>query len=87
MKKRIELTIETFQIVRLRKGTAVFDSCPFCAEETEMITPEFAAAISVFTTREIYRRIEAGAIHFLERRDGSLLVCLKSLAKMKHTEQ
>jgi len=44
-----------------------------------MVTPEEAAALAQTTTRDIYRRVEAGELHFTERPEGALLLCLNSL--------
>jgi hypothetical protein len=40
-----------------------------------MTVPENAAQLLGITPREIYRRIEAGSLHFTEGANGSLLVC------------
>lgn len=40
-----------------------------------MYLPEHAAAVSRTTPRDIYRRVESGELHFVETRDGELLIC------------
>jgi len=45
-----------------------------------MVTPESAARLTCATVRAIYRRIEAGDLHFAETAGGLLLVCSDSLA-------
>jgi hypothetical protein len=43
-----------------------------------MISPDAAAAIAALTVRSIYRLVESGELHFIEKPDG-LLVCVRSL--------
>ncbi len=44
-----------------------------------MITAGEAAALRGVSTREIYRWLEEGAIHFIETTKGELFICLKTL--------
>jgi hypothetical protein len=44
-----------------------------------MLTPDEAAALAQSTTRDIYRRVEAGEFHCIESDDGSLRLCVNSL--------
>ncbi len=77
-KRRTEIVIETRQLIFLKRIQSAAIS--FCAEcGSEMLKPETAAFFSQIGTREIYRRVENGTIHFIEERDGSLLVCLNLL--------
>ncbi len=48
-----------------------------------MLTPDEAAAVSLTTTRSIFRRVEEGNLHFLEGEGGRLLVCVNSLRRGK----
>jgi len=52
--------------------------CVRCAKPSGMITPEEAAALCDVSTREVYRWLETGTIHFSET-TGVLLICLTSL--------
>ena len=54
--------------------------CERCAEPSGMITPDEAAAVCDVSTRTIYRWLESGEIHFREELDGSVHICLISLA-------
>jgi len=78
-RKRIKLFVETYEVIALKRGKAISAWCPHCAGMTKMVSPEIAAVLFRIPTRTVYRRIEAGAIHFSENSDGSLLVCLDSL--------
>lgn len=44
-----------------------------------MVTPDEAAALTCQSARDVYRLVEAGALHFTEGQAG-LLICLASLA-------
>jgi hypothetical protein len=44
-----------------------------------MVTADEAARLTRDTPRAIYRRVEAGQLHFIEAHDGLLLICFKSL--------
>jgi hypothetical protein len=46
-----------------------------------MLAPEQIAAITGTSTRDIYRRVEAGELHFTETESGVLLICLDSLRR------
>lgn len=75
-----EFEIEINQIVVVRKIDSLVQAwCAGCVAEGQWVTPEHAAIISNSDTRSIYRRVEAGAVHFLERTDYPPLVCLNSL--------
>ena len=85
MKKRRETIIETHrvQIIRRRRpGLTAW--CNGCSAYVLMITPEEAAALTNVTTRAIYRRVEAGALHFTETAEGALIVCPDSLVIKQH---
>lgn len=80
-KIRTEIVIETRQLIFLKRvQSAAISFCAVCG--SEMFKPEIAALISATGTREIYRRVETGAIHFTEKPDGSLLVCFGSVIKI-----
>lgn len=75
-----EVTVEkseTFVIRRYREN--VSNWCDICRCEVEMSEPESAARIMGVKPRAIYKKIEAGEIHFIEPSGGLLIVCLDSL--------
>ncbi|MEW6128139.1 MAG: hypothetical protein AB1757_13950 [Acidobacteriota bacterium] len=80
-KTKIEITIENRQraAIRLRHQRAQW--CEACAARVWMLVPNEAAAMLQTTARNIYRRVEAGEVHFLETEDGVLLICRNSLAQ------
>ena len=80
--REAEITVEFTQVVTIKKPEElVVMWCPACEEQVNMVTTGAAAVLSNVDTRAIYRRIEAGAIHFTEMSGGLALVCLNSLLK------
>lgn len=76
-----EVTIETEEDIILRGGTdrrTVLTWCPSCRREVEMVTAERAAQVAGVSTRTIYRWIESGSVHFIER-FGDLRICFSAL--------
>jgi hypothetical protein len=51
-----------------------------------MVAPEEAAALARTSTRTIYRRVEAGLLHYVETPGGGLLVCTHSLTAQAGVE-
>ncbi len=81
-KRRSETIIEMHEVLMIRRTAGRSLSwCAECAAEVGMLTPEEAAAIAGVSARSIYRRIEAGQLHFVETPDGRLLLCFRSLVR------
>jgi hypothetical protein len=79
-KKRTEITIETDRVLIIKRPKgSVPGWCPKCVQQVEMVAPDYATAITRVSTRTIYRWVEAEKIHFTERPDGMLLICLNSV--------
>jgi hypothetical protein len=79
-KRRTEITIETHRVLSiLRRAPRPRSWCEQCCREVERVTPEEAAAIARVNKRAIYRRLEAGDIHFIEVGGGALWICIQSL--------
>lgn len=74
-----EFSIETEETVVVRRPAMIPVWCPLCGSTVIAGRPETAAAAVGLSPREIYRRVESGAVHFQESADGRLLVCLDSL--------
>lgn len=80
MKQRTEITFETEETVLLRQSpAAVTEYCPFCMAVTNMVTPEAAAVLWKVSERAIFRLLESGNIHFLER--GRIFICINSMLR------
>jgi len=81
-KKGTEITVLTERVLVIRRRyRAVEEWCDACGEAVLMIRPDQAAAVTAKSLRMIFNEIEAAALHFVERPDGMLLVCLNSLLK------
>ena len=82
-KIRRRIVSETKQVAVLIDSAVQSDlRCDFCGE-AKMVSPLLAAKILKIGTREIYRLIEAGKIHFVEMPapDRQIFVCCKSLTE------
>lgn len=75
----VTVTCEVARIHKPRREAIVW--CRECAGETHMLLPEEAAALAGVSTREIYRRVESGDLHFTEINMGSLFICRNSIAR------
>ena len=68
MKQKAEITFEQEETVILRQSAGhLLEFCPKCNETVEFLTPEIIAAIAGTSEREIFRLIESGKIHFIEK--------------------
>ncbi len=80
-KKITEITIETEQVVVIRRQAEINERwCDGCSAIVRMVTPEQVALLTQISARTIYRRVEAGELHFTETPEGALLICLDSLS-------
>lgn len=75
IKRKREITIETAEVLII-KTRANQVRCRECG--VSMMTIQEAVAATGASSREIQRRVEAGAVHFVET-ERLLLVCLNSL--------
>ena len=80
-KSRTEITIETDRMFIIRRRRTLIQFwCAVCSEVVKMAVLEDAANLAGMRSREVYRAVEAGKLHFIETVEGRLLVCLNSLA-------
>ena len=82
MRIRRRLVIRTMkdEVFIVRKAAGLVESwCSGCSEESSMVTPDEAALAGHLSARVVYRLVEAGQVHFAETREGTLLICLRSL--------
>ena len=83
IKRRTEITVEMDRIFVIRRHEEpVLARCAVCGGQTKMVTADEAAAHSRVSSRTIYRWIETEKIHFMESREGTLLICLRSLDRL-----
>ncbi len=77
-----KFTIETERTYLFRsRGSREIVWCVGCDSEVEMANIGEAATIAGVSELTVYRRLEAGVLHFAEDADGRVLVCLSSLLK------
>jgi len=87
-KRRIEITVEQHRLVVLsRRNRSINTWCETCGEQVQMVTPDQAAQLWNVSTRTIYRRVEAGRLHFMETEKGLTLICFQSLENNSKTTQ
>lgn len=77
-KQRIEITVETAQILVLRCRTTPA-WCGQCAAQVERLTLEDAAVAAGISLPTLYQRAEAGLLHSIEAVQGQPYICLNSL--------
>jgi hypothetical protein len=78
-REKTVITIENYRRTVTHSRLSTLNAhCGHCNVETQMISPGEAAALLQTTARELFRRIEAGDIHFSETENGGLLVCRNS---------
>ena len=83
-RKRTEITVETHRVLAiLRRAPPPRGWCEQCCREVERVTPDEAAALVRVKPRSIYRRLEAGDLHFIEEGGGAVWICLHSLSYPK----
>ena len=79
-KSKTEITIETQRTFIVRRRPSLIQAwCAGCAAIASFASPEDAAQLAGGSAREIYRRVEAGQLHFIETGDRWLRVCIASL--------
>lgn len=86
-KTKTEITIEKRERRTIRLCCQRVIWCKGCATRANMISPDEAAALLQTTARVIFRRVEAGELHFLEVEGGVLLICLASLGLIQQEQE
>ena len=82
--RRIEITVETYEILMVKQDTGdKLVWCAICKETVPALPPEAAAVAVANNPRAIYRWVESGRVHFSESPEGQLLICLKSLLPLQ----
>ena len=79
--KRTEIIIETERLLVSNRRPSMDAWCGACGVRVSMLTPTEVAQMQTpsTTTRDIYRRIEAGEVHGIEAPDGEVFICARSL--------
>ena len=79
MTRRMRITIQTERLLVMSSSKSLHSPCAACGEEVRMVTIDQAAILARVSSRDIYREVEAGMLHFMETIEGSLLICFNSL--------
>ncbi|MGH9425765.1 MAG: hypothetical protein ACRD2L_05595 [Terriglobia bacterium] len=84
--RRMRITIQTERLLVMSSSRSLYSLCAACGDEVRMVTIDQAATLTCLSSREIYREVEAGILHFTETTEGSVLVCFNSLndSSLKH---
>jgi hypothetical protein len=81
-KKTTIVTIEAHERMTIRRGARrVTAWCDQCGADVPMVPPNEAAEMAGTDARAIFRRVEAGEVHFMETGAGALWICAQSLAE------
>jgi ethanolamine utilization microcompartment shell protein EutL len=75
----MRITLQTERLLVMSHGRSLFSLCAACGDEVRMLTIDQAANLAGTSSREIYREVEAGMLHFMETTEGSVLICFNSL--------
>lgn len=79
MKQKTEIVFEIEELLTVKNRSGYIGLCGQCNALAEMLAVETAAALSGFGEREIFRLIEAGAVHFTEAE--RVFICRNSLPR------
>jgi len=80
IKRKTAVVVQTHQVTTVHlTRQSICAWCGACRAAVLMLTPDEAAAVALCTGRDIYRRVDAGELHYLETDDGALLICVNSL--------
>jgi hypothetical protein len=79
-RRRVQITVETDEVILLRRPDRMITAgCSKCGRPVTMVGLDEAMLIAEAGSREIYRQVESGQLHFLETPGGHLLICTHSL--------
>jgi hypothetical protein len=79
-KRRIEITVETERLLTIRSAQRSASAwCRECGSRVSTVTVDEAASLIGESQGTIYRRVEDGSAHFIDRQEPMLLICLDSL--------
>ena len=74
IKRKTQISVRTERLLMVRKSKPSFLTvCATCG--AALVAPEQAARALGKRTRDVYREIEKGTLHFTELAGGELLVC------------
>jgi hypothetical protein len=84
LRRRIAVTVEKREIsISSRAAIREQAHCDRCGREVQMLSVALAAGLAGVSERLVYRLVEAGKAHFVERPNGVILICSESLGEIK----
>jgi hypothetical protein len=78
--KRIEVTIQTDQVVMIWRRACARRWCPECGRDVDVVDPVQAEILAGITSR-LQAGTEVRKRHLLEGPEGTIVVCLESVLK------
>ena len=81
-RQRTEISLEIEEGIAIRTESVVIAQCSVCRRQMRMIAANEAGLIAKLRTRDIYRLVETGRLHFIEDPNGLLFVCSASLQQL-----
>src|SRR6266699_2548240 len=80
LRRKMITRVETHSLIVVRTAPRQLNLwCEKCGTNTAMVTPGRAAEMMNTNLRAIYRQVERGQLHFVEKGAGELLICSASL--------
>jgi hypothetical protein len=82
IRRRKAVVVQTHQVTTVHwNRQPIVRWCPDCAAQVEMLTPESAAEIAGISSRDLFRRVEANEVHFIDLVERGLLICCDSIRR------
>ncbi len=86
MNRKLEITIQTSQVLTIRGGCRSRAWCPQCNAEQEMVTLEASSSLADSIAKLLNCGLASAVWHISQSPDGSLRICLPSLLRMLRRE-
>jgi hypothetical protein len=81
-KRKITITIETHQLLVIRKRNKLRAWCAACSEQSDFATLGEACALTANDAETIYQLIVNEKLHSVKAPDGLPLICLQSVVNI-----
>jgi hypothetical protein len=81
-RRKITITVETHQLLVIRKRSKVRAWCAACGEQSDFTTLSEACALTANNADTIYQLIVNEKLHSVKAPDGFPLICLQSIVNI-----
>ena len=81
-KRRLKITVTRRELFYQKIDSAAACASSWCAQcngEFSLLSPTAAAELISVSTREMYRMVESGRVHYVEAPNREPFICLNSL--------